>query len=558
MAGQAYARKGDFKTAQGFLCARFEGTAGFSAAQDPAGDDPGRHRRQRRRHRQPVAQALKSGGDNGRALATLTLVNLRSNKFKEALDSSNKLIAANPALPIGYNMRGAAELGLQNMKAAEADFRTAAEKDPKFTEARRNLAQVYMAQNRLGDAKAELTKVVSVDAKDTRAMMLLAVIAQRGGNTAERIQWLTQATTVDPNAIGPRMALAQAYVQGGQVNRAVTAARALERDFPTNPAAVEMVGMTSLAARNANDAETSFTRLVSMVPKEAGPRILLARVQAEQKHAADARRTLADAIANVPKDKLLPVYVDSVRLEQSLGQPADADRMLAKFRAAYPKSNIPDMLVGDYYMSKQQGPQAIAAYMMARKIASDSTVAMRLSTAYQAVGQPQNAISALQTYLKSNPNDSLAGAAMAEAQMQLRQYKPAIATYEALLPKGGNKAPAILNNLAWAYHQVGDPRATATAQRALALAPNSPEIIDTLGTILVDTRQDKIKGQALIDRAVKLRPADPNMRFHLAVARVANHRPKEALQELALALKAPRFDSRAGALALQQRLASGK
>ena len=549
---QAYARKGDYKTAQGFY-QRAAKAAPNSAelrtqlamTQAASGDNSAALGN--------LNAVLKSGGDTPRALATLALVNLRSGKFADALSASSKLVAARPQLPIGYNMRGAAYLGLRNPKAAESDFRMAIAKDPKFNEARRNLGQLLLTAGRTAEAKKELLQIVNNDSRDARAMILLSAIAQRAGNSAERIQWLNQAATVDPKALAPRVALAQAYVQTGQANRGITTAQALERDFPSVPGVVELVGMANLAGRNYSAAESAFNRLIALIPNEMGARLLLARTQAAAKRPGDARRTYDNALL-LPKQNLLPIYVDAIRLEMANNRPSEVAGLLARMRAAYPKSNIPDQLIGDDYARKGQTQLAIAAYDKARRINFDRTVATRLSSSYQDAGNPRQAIAVLRAYQQSAPTDLVVAAAIAELQIGLRQYKPAIATYEALLPKGGNRAPAILNNLAWAYHQVGDKRAAPTAQRALALAPASPEIKDTLGTILVDTRSDKVKGQALIREAVAARPRDPNIRYHLAVARVANSNPEDALKELDLALKAPRFDSRNGALVLQKRL----
>jgi predicted Zn-dependent protease len=228
--------------------------------------------------------------------------------------------------------------------------------------------------------------------------------------------------------------------------------------------------------------------------------------------------------------------------------------MVARFRAAYPKSNIPDMLVGDEFFRQNKVPEAIAAFNAARAKQFDRTAATRLSATYQAIGQPQNAINVLNAYGKANPSDAVVQAAVAELQIGMRQYKPAIATYEAMLPKGGDRAPAVLNNLAWAYQQVGDKRAYPTALKALKLAPGSGEILDTVGTILLSMPQEKENAQKYLEQAVRASPRDPNIRVHLAQARVKNNRPKEALAELAIALKAPRFDSRAQALAMQKQL----
>lgn len=550
--GQALARKGDFKAAQTYLQRASRAAPGatelqtqLAMTQAALGENAAASA--------TIGQVLKTNANQPQALMAAALVNLRSNKYREALATTNRLVAVQPNAPVGYNMRGAALLGLGDRKAAEANFRTALQKDPKFTEARRNLAQVLIATGRRAEAKRELQTMVDNDAKDVRAMMALASLAETGGNQKERLQWLQQATAADPNAMAPRMALTQAYVQTGQANRAITEARALERDFPNEPAAVELVGMANLAARKPADAESAFNRLTAMAPGAVGPRLMLARTQATQGRLAVARQTYEQALL-MPGQNVIPVYVDFIRMEQRAGRTAEASRLVERMRKAYPKSNVPDQIVGDMHMQAGRVAQAIASYEVARRIAFDRTVATRLSVAHQRAGRPQAAIQTLQAYAKGKPRDPLIEAAVAEIQIGLRQYRPAIATYESLMKRGGGNSPAVLNNLAWAYHQVGDKRALGIAERAYKLQPNAAAVKDTLGVILVDTRKDPKRGLALLQQAVKASPRDPNLRFHAAVGYVANGRKQDALRELNLALKAARFDSRAKAVALRNRL----
>lgn len=553
--GQALARKGDYKAAQFYLQRASKAAPGatelrtqLAMTQAALGETAAATA--------TLNQVLKADANAPRALMAATLVNLRTNKFREALATTDRLIKAQPNSPIGYNMRGAALLGLGDRKAAEASFRTALQKDAKFPEARRNLAQVLAATGRRAEAKRELQTLVDNDGKDVRAMMALASLAESAGNQNERVQWLQQATAADPTAIAPRMALTQAYVQTGQANRAITEARALERDFPNEPAAVELVGMANLAAKKPADAESAFNRLTAIAPGAVGPRLMLARTQAMQNRLADARQTYEQALL-MPGQNVIPVYVDYIRLESQAKRSAEAARLIERMRKAYPKSNVPDQVVGDLHMQAGRVGQAIASYEAARRIAFDRTVSTRLSVAYQRAGKPQVAIQTLQAFAKGKPRDPLVEAAVAEIQIGMRQYKPAIATYESLLKRGGGNSAAVLNNLAWAYHQVYDKRALGLAERAYKLQPDAAAVKDTLGVILVDTRTDPKRGLTLLQEAVKAAPRDPNLRFHLAVGHVVNKQKDDALRELDLALKAARFNNRAKAVALRNRLTKG-
>jgi len=93
----------------------------------------------------------------------------------------------------------------------------------------------------------------------------------------------------------------------------------------------------------------------------------------------------------------------------------------------------------------------------------------------------------------------------------------AIAAYEAALQL---QAPSVLalNNLAWLYFETKDARAIDTAKRAVALAPNAAEVLDTYGWILVQTG-NKAEGIRWLEKAKALAPNLPEILKHLEEAK---------------------------------------
>ena len=73
----------------------------------------------------------------------------------------------------------------------------------------------------------------------------------------------------------------------------------------------------------------------------------------------------------------------------------------------------------------------------------------------------------------------------------------------------------VLNNLAWALAELKDAKALGYAERAYRLAPNSPEVVNTYGWVLVQ-RGDTGRGLELLRKAVDLAPADADKRLRLA------------------------------------------
>src|SRR6185369_10067095 len=75
----------------------------------------------------------------------------------------------------------------------------------------------------------------------------------------------------------------------------------------------------------------------------------------------------------------------------------------------------------------------------------------------------------------------------ADTAMKARNWGNAIALYERILAVTDGKSALVLNNIAFAQGQVGNKTAALDyAQRALAIDPGNPSIMDTVAMLLVE------------------------------------------------------------------------
>jgi Flp pilus assembly protein TadD len=75
----------------------------------------------------------------------------------------------------------------------------------------------------------------------------------------------------------------------------------------------------------------------------------------------------------------------------------------------------------------------------------------------------------------------------------------------------------VLNNLAFAYQQKGDPRALETSRQAYERAKGDPRVMDTYGWLL--TRAGRAKEAVPVLRAAVMgAPSVHEIRYHYAVA----------------------------------------
>src|SRR6185503_19993620 len=72
-----------------------------------------------------------------------------------------------------------------------------------------------------------------------------------------------------------------------------------------------------------------------------------------------------------------------------------------------------------------------------------------------------------------------------------------------------------VRNLGVAQHQAGDPRAAESFERALTLRPGDPDLLDGLGLALVDAVQADAAVR-MLRLAVSARPENPVYHYHLA------------------------------------------
>jgi len=494
-----------------------------------------------------LMDVLKDDSKSLQALMVLTLIQIRDREFDKALVTSNRIITLYPNLPVGYNIRGGAELGLGQTKKAEASFRTALEKKSDYTEARRNLAQVLIATNRIPEGERELKQLLEYNKRDGRALTLLAVTAARRGDATARVEWLRQAAAVDAKQLGPRVQLADAYLDTNQNKRALDEVASILRDFPEQPQALLAAARVYEAAGQKNQVESVLNRLVNAQPDSPQPRVMLARAQEANKKAAAARATY-QRILTMPRVDPTPVYSELVFFEARQGDWNAAKQWAERLRKQAPKENFADLALGRAYLGRNQAAAALPYLEAARKTKFNLAAARALSQAYVQTGKPAQAVTMMQAYQKANPRDPIALAAIAELQMQQRQYKAAIANYEALrkLPNA-EQSVTVLNNLAWAYSLVGDKRALATGKQAYAVGPNVPAVQDTYGWLLLRNKGDRKLALSLLQKAVAGTPNDPDVRFHLAVGYAMNGQRSKAVEALETALKAPKFDSRPAA-----------
>ena len=406
-----------------------------------------------------------------------------------------------------------------------------------------------------GDVAAARTwfdKAAALDGGSSAAHMAIAELDARRGDLEAATRALEIVRKKDSQAVDARLHLAGLYMR----QRKTAAAQAVIDELGVlgkdRPEVLNSLGLLFIQMGRYDDALLQFQSATAQ--DSANPMYWLntARVQFALGNVAVAREALEKAVGAQPG--WLPAVGTLALLDVKEGREASALQRVDELKANRPRDAAARVLEGDVYLASKNYVKAAAAYDAAAEIKPSNVIAIR---AYRArlAGQLESPTRPLEKWLANHPADQGVRLVLAEAYQSSGDRRRAIAQYESMASSGARNAIA-LNNLAWLYLLENDARAEQTARQALALAPRSASIADTLGWILLE-RGKAAEALGLLKGAAATAP-EPSIEYHLAVALARTGDKAEARKKLSEILaRTPDFQEAAAARKLLDTLGEG-
>ena len=424
------------------------------------------------------------------------------------------------------------------------------------------------------EAEALFAKVVQHDPKSAQGRLGLALVERARGQ-------LASAATAMEGVIRDRPDWALAHFELGrtrlglhQLDAALKAFDRAEQTSP-DPAVTRVRAAQSLASAGEADRAVAKAQ-ASLASVNAAPlaRALLVRLYVEKGQPDLAERELQAAVTAAPQE--VTPLLNLARFYMTQRKPADAVGPLERAATLGPTQAEPLALLVDAHITLGQKDQALAAGERLLRVQGDTPAAYLLfAVVNEKVGRPAEALAAYQKVLDKEPGNLAAARARAGLLARQQRVPEAVRLLEdtaaknpkapepfldlaQLEERAGNvpgaasayrralerapENPILLNNLA--YLLGGDPatrdEAALLAERAHALAPQSPVVTDTLGWILY-LKGDLPRAEALLAAAAKAAPGIPEVRYHLGMVYAKQGKSAEARQELEASLKAGEF-----------------
>lgn len=504
---------------------------------------------------QELEALTDDAGGSDRANLLLILTHMRAKDYDKALLAAQNYAKNTEKNATAHNLIGSAYAAKGSRAEARAAFEKAIEIDPAATSARLNLAQLDRADNKPADAKAQLEKILSIDKGNERALLSLTDMAMQEKDADSAIKYLQQAIAENPKSETPRLNLIELQLRRDNPSAALQIASELSQMAPESPAAINAMAQVQIANKQIAGAVSSYRKLVSIVPESSAAHLLLAKAQALNNNLREAISSADEAIRVQPD--FFEAREERVRMELKRAGAAAAETLAMKYRDAMPDKMEANALLGEIYLNNEKYPLAIEAFEKALTIEPSSKVALFVYTAHSRSGDPKSANQRLSDWIKQNPEDWQTRLYFSTELIRQGETDAAITENEALNEKfPGN--PLILNNLGWLYMQRGDKRGIELASTAYKLAPESPEIQDTYGWMLVNEGR-AAEAVPILRKASEKMPKNAEINYHYAAALDGDGKKAEArdvLQRLLAGLG--QFNERPQAQKLYDKLKQAK
>ena len=441
----------------------------------------------------------------------LVLELLKTREFDIALEKLGKLKITYPSNPLIENVEGAVYLAKSDDENARKHFEAALAIDRNFFPAMANLDRLDVRAGNVPAVEKRMRSRLVEDPLDERSIIRLSSFLMSQQRSTEAIELLEGKLHELPKSTAIHEALIRLYLAQPDVQKAKRATGDLAAIAPDDTASLRFVAQAYVQAGDQQSAVEVMRALVDKNPTDASLKIALTQILASTSP-EEARTILEDIRRTDPSN--IEATIGLINLALAANK---VDEAIREARDLAPRDRIRAVqLEANILERSKRADDAVKILAGAFQRDNVSALAVDLGSARVNSGHIDEAIEGLRLWLQQMPTDSAARRILGAALLRKGDYTGAAAEYDKLLVQDPFDA-VTLNNLAWLKDELGAAGASDLARRAHELAPQSGEITDTLGWLLIKSK-NMDDGLKLLREAAAAVPTNSDIQFHLAYA----------------------------------------
>lgn len=481
-------------------------------------------------------EALRQSNPTGNQADLMRIdTHLRKREYAQALRAIDGMEKRLGPSAMSNTIRGIAFSAKGDLPAARKSYEAALAAEKDYAPAAFQLASLDTADGDRDAARKRYEQILQADPKNLDASRgLAAVMRQQGRPESEIRQAFEKAVAANPTSLSSRLNLVLYLLQQGDARSAVTAAQSGVAALPDRPEMLEVLGRAQAAAGQTAQAQAAFAKLAAALPANPGVPLLQASVAAMNKDFDAAIGFMRPVVEKHPDGigparQLASYFVKAGKIEAGLRDARELQRARTNAPAGF-------ALEAEIHAIQKQWDAADQAYAKGIRASSFPALVILRLAALEAAGKGGEIERIAREWISVNPRDMTVPTFLGERDLLKGNFASAIKRYTSIVEAQPGNATA-LNNLAFAAGKVGDAKALKYAEKALAIAPNSPDILDTYGMLLLSAGRTQ-EGIDYLRRAAALAPQHLGIRLNYAEA-LARSDKTAARKEIEAVLASP-------------------
>ncbi len=423
-----------------------------------------------------LSQTVKDNPNDRGARAALGVLLVQTGKVAEGRDQLENAVRLGLEDAEAWFYIGIADRELGDSVDSLTAFERAERDDPANQAVLSNLADAYMAVNRMDDAGRIANRAIQLHPKESFGYVALATVQFDQGKFDEGRKTINQALAIDPKDPRARMLLGHSYLSGKNQNPdlAIAQFQLILADDPKNTDALhgraealslknDLAGALAalqaivklqpdrvepeddvaelyLSKKMIAPARAAFAQAIKDHPKAAEPFVLQAEYDVNQKDFQKAAQEYDQALALGPNDTR--VMFEYARLAVTIKKYAKAQALLTRIVAIEPTNPDALMALGEVYAAEQKWTQARDTYARAFEVTHGYTPLFNLGLSYfnlKDYRRARQAFEALAVHQTKEHPDPQLWFALGETDRLMGDKRNAVAAYRnflSIVPKG--------------------------------------------------------------------------------------------------------------------------
>lgn len=444
--------------------------------------------------------------------------------FTKAKAISLSWLKQHPKSIPALNVSASLELELKNNNEAKTQFLKVLTIEPYNLIANMNLLKFELKESKLDKAVERLSLIINKNPENSQALNILFKLTVTKNITDKGIDIIKSVNTKHPSAVNSRLILAQLYLSKKSPEKALIIIDDITKLDNKNTQAYLLQAKALLLQNNIKEAESTYLLLASLTPKSPVAYAELGRLNIKQKKYKTAILYANKALT------INKIYVPAHLILAIAGMNTNDKPMARKsisiIKKETPKSHLPYEMEADLYLKEKNYKKAIQKLKDAWRKHHNMQLANKFLNTYTLTKQSNIAFDAWDELSKKNKNNVKLQTLYAFNLQKANKFKKAKIILESQLNNYPKNA-VLLNNLANLYLETNNTKALKTAQKALAIHPDSTAIQDTVGWIYVKQDKNYKKGIELLKKAYAI-SLDEEIKEHLITALTLSGQTEEA------------------------------